>query len=368
MDEDQLGALIEMIYTSAFEEGGWDALLQTLRMQFRAAEASMVAFDGVEGCPPFTSSTLDAESLKPYSAYFHMLDPVFPANHWKIQKKPEHPGGFPIEAIMERTDWINSEFYCDFIRRCDMGLPLTSILHQTEQAFAYFVVHRPVPGEDYDEEEINLLRTLAPHLNRGLRIYRELTGARAKAGLFETAIDMLAATFQLDHAGRVLSLNKKAETLLCENSPLTVLNGRLAARHPPDNARLAAALVPPAPGAPPPELVLRGPACCHSVQLTITPVNGSAIPLFFDATHTARVALLVTAVPLGPSIQSLIARFGLTQAEAEITLLLLEGAKAPQIALHRDTSTGTVNSQIKHIYAKTGADGHAGLLVLLLGR
>lgn len=97
-------------------------------------------------------------------------------------------------------------------------------------------------------------------------------------------------------------------------------------------------------------------------------MNGSAIPLFFDATHTARVALLVTAVPLGPSIQSLIARFGLTQAEAEITLLLLEGAKAPQIALHRDTSTGTVNSQIKHIYAKTGADGHAGLLVLLLGR
>lgn len=368
MDEDQLGALIETIYTSAFEEDGWDRVLDALLAPFHAGTATTVIWRQPDAMPVFTASTLSDPSLtRDYLAYFHTVEPG-------VTEIFENIDIFKFNNVYSRfdkipfADYFKTEFYCDFGRQCGFDHSMFAISENNSQGVSNTHLYRPLHNNEFNEQEKNLLRTLAPHLNRGLRIYRELTGARAKAGLFETAFDTLAATFLLDHAGRVLSLNKKAETLLCENSPLTVLNGRLTARHPPDNARLAAALVPPAPGAPPPELVLRGPACCPGVQLTITPVNGSAIPLFFDATHTARVAFLVTAVPLGPSMQSLIARFGLTQAEAEITLLLLEGAKAPQIALHRDTSTGTVNSQIKHIYAKTGADGHAGLLVLLLGR
>jgi len=366
MDEDQVGALIEKIYNAAFEEGGWDALLQTLRTQFHASHTSLVVFSGREVYSPFAVSTLDAVSLEPYSVYYHKLDPAIPGNN--IALVPKNSRVFSIVDLLRRAAWINSEFHNDFLKNYDMSLPLVRYLDEGGDRTAYFVAHRPESGKEYSQDEINLLHTLAPHLNLGLRIYRELTGARAKAAVFETAFDTLAATFLLDHAGRVLSLNKKAETLLSENSPLTVLNGRLTARHPPDNARLAAALAPPVPGAPPPELVLRGPAYCPGVRLGITPVNGHDIPLFFDVTHTARVAFLVTAVMPGPTVQNLITRYGLTRAEAEITLLLLEGAKAPQIAAHRETSIGTVNSQLKHIYAKTGADGHAGLLALLLGR
>jgi len=77
---------------------------------------------------------------------------------------------------------------------------------------------------------------------------------------------------------------------------------------------------------------------------------------------------MVTAAALGPSPQNLIALYGLTRAEAEVTLLLAEGLRAPQIATHRETSIGTVNTQLKHIYAKAGVDGHVGLMVKLLGR
>ncbi len=113
---------------------------------------------------------------------------------------------------------------------------------------------------------------------------------------------------------------------------------------------------------------MRGLSYCPGVRLIITPVNGHDIPLFFDVTHTSRVAFVVNALPLGPTTQSLIAKYGLTRAEAEVTLLLLDGAKATQIATHRETSTGTVNTQLKNIYAKTGTDGQVGLLVKLLGR
>ncbi len=76
----------------------------------------------------------------------------------------------------------------------------------------------------------------------------------------------------------------------------------------------------------------------------------------------------MTAVALGPTVQSLMASHGLTQAEAEVALLLAQGLRAPQIAAQRATSIGTVNTQLKQIYAKTGVDGHVGLPVKLLGR
>ncbi|MGK2942621.1 MAG: hypothetical protein ACSLFJ_13250 [Immundisolibacter sp.] len=277
MDEDQVGALIEKIYNAAFEEDGWDALLQTLRTQFHASQASFAVFSGREVHSPFAVSTLDAVSLEPYSVYYHKLDPAIPGAN--IALVPKNSRVFSTVDLLGRAAWINSEFHNDFLKNYDMSLPLVSYLDEGGDRTAYFVAHRPESGKEYSQDETNLLRTLAPHLNRALRIYRELTDARAKATVFETAFDTLAATFLLDHAGRVLSLNKKAETLLSENSPLTVLNGRLTARYPPDNASLAAALAPPAPGEPPSELILRSHACCPGLRLSVTPVNGGAIPL-----------------------------------------------------------------------------------------
>lgn len=91
-------------------------------------------------------------------------------------------------------------------------------------------------------------------------------------------------------------------------------------------------------------------------------------PLFFDVTRTARTAFMVTAAALGPSLQNLITLYGLTRAEAEVALLLTEGLRAPQIGAHRETSTATVNTQLKQIYAKTGVDGQVALILKLRGR
>ena len=368
MDEDRVGALIEGIYTPAFEADGWVRLCHDLRIVFQASNVNTIGYDCAQKAMVFGLGTGSGSScIDDYLGYYHKLESILPV----YQNNPQalQPlTAFPIQAVIDRDEHLQSELYNDFQRHYDLCLPLNAMLDIPGLDFTHFLVDRPLGSPEFGCEELKLLTTLTPHLSRGLRIYREMTGLRAKAGLVETVFDMLAATFQLDHAGRVRSLNKKAETLLSENSPLTVQNGRLTARYPPDNASLAVALAPPAPGAPPPELVLRGAACCPSVRLSITPMNGRDIPMFFDVTHMARVAFLVTAVMPGPTVQNLITRYGLTRAEAEITLLLLADAKAPQIAAHRETSIGTVNSQIKHIYAKTGADGHAGLLVLLLGR
>jgi DNA-binding CsgD family transcriptional regulator len=368
MDEDQLGALIETIYTSAFEEDGWDAVLDALLAPFHAATATSVVWRTSDAFPVFTASTLFDQSLvKDYVAYYHTVEPgrteIF-----------ENIDAFKVNNIYSRFDKVSfadypkTEFYCDFGRKCDFGQSMFAMSDNNSHGVGNTHLYRPLHSPEFDAQEKKLLRILAPHLNRGLRIYRELGVLRTKASLFETGFDMLAATFLLDAAGRVLRLNKNAETLLDSGGPLTVHEGRLAARHPADDTRLVAALKPLQPGDAPPELILRGPEYCPGVRLGVTPVSGVNMPVFFDVTHTARAAFMVTATALGPSLQNLMASYGLTRAEAEVSLLLTQGLRAAQIATRRETSTATVNTQLKHIYAKVGVDGHVGLLVKLLGR
>jgi DNA-binding CsgD family transcriptional regulator len=368
MDGGRIAALIETVYASAFEEDGWDNLLQTMRMEFHASEASIEVRDRIEGTPLFIASTLEPSCLKPYYAYYYKIDPSSPAHGTKIPSLTQ-PQIYTEEAYTDRSTWLRSEFYNDFIRGvCDMGQPLGCILNVSEHEVADFLIHRPPSGAQYNSGDRKLLRMLAPHLNRSLHMYRELEGLHCKTRLFENAFDAHpTATFMLDAAGLVLSLNARAEALL-EGGPLTVRNGRLIVGHPPDDARLAAALVPLRCAMPPAALVLRGAGYAPGIRLYITPVNGGDIPMFFDVTRTARTAFLVTAVPLDPTAENLIAAYGLTRAEAEVALLLTRGLRAPQIAARRETSIDTVNTQLKQIYAKTGVDGQVALLIKLLGR
>ncbi|MFZ5929735.1 MAG: helix-turn-helix transcriptional regulator [Pseudomonadota bacterium] len=365
MDEARIESLIENIYSSVFEADGWDSLLQTMRTEFHASQVTTQVWGKAERAPLFTSSSVgDPSARRNYLAYYHTLDPTYPGHIQNPRKNPVFSGA----ELVDYSSYLKSEFYCDFFKGLDMALGGHAILENNAHQLTHFHVHRPVKGRKFDDKEIKLLAKLRPHLGRGLRIHLEFAGLRGKAELFDTAFDALAATFLLNSAGRVVAQNKDAEELLRDGSVLTVCEGRLTARHPPDDARLAAVLVPPQPGVAPAEIMLRGSAYAPAVRLAITPADGRAIPLFSNITQGEQVAFLVTATPLGPTAQSLTARFGLTRAEAEVTLMLCAGAKAPQIAAHRQTSTGTVNNQLKQIYAKTGVAGQVELLVKLTGR
>ncbi len=366
MDEARVSQLIETIYSSAFEQDGWERVMQAMRVAFHASQTATVVCNLPDPVPLFAASTADPSCAASYQEHYHALDPTLPGFLEK-QKKLAQQRAFSGYELVSYAEHSKSEFFNDFILRYDMAFPLVGLLDSSEH-FSLFHVHRPSAGEDFDNRDIRLLAALTPHLNRGLRIYREMTELRANAGLFADALDAHgAATLMLDALGRVLSLNKAAEQLLTSGQ-LTSRDGRLMALHPQDDAALQAALRPPQPGIAPAETMLRGTAHAPALRLSITPVNGGAIPLFFDVTHTSRAAFLVTAAPLGPNAENLIAGFGLTRAEAEITLLLLQGAKAAQIAAVRETSIGTVNTQLKQIYAKLGVSGQVELLVKLLGR
>lgn len=369
MDEDQLGALIETIYASAFEEGGWDHVLHSVRTEFHASQITQVEVNRKERVPSFISSTIaEPTANNRYRDYYCKLDPTYPgllSDRWALDARINV---FRQDELGNNSQFLRSEFFCDFTRHFDMGRGLYAIINNTNHLFGNFHIHRPLSSEDFTNKELERLTALVPHLNRGLQIYRELGALRGRAGLFETAFGALGAAFLLDASGRVLMLNKGAGQLLEDGGVLSLVDGRLGARYTADDAVLAAAFAPSRPGAAPAGIVLRGGATAAGLQLDITPVKGRNIPMFANAMHGEQVAFMVTATALGPSLQNLMALHGLTRAEAEVALLLSEGLRAPQIAAHRETSIATVNTQLKQIYAKTGVDGQIALILKLLGR
>ncbi len=379
MDERRFSALTEQIYTAAFDDAGWDSLLEALRVQFHVSMVISVVWDRKAEVPLFARSTMQDRSVESkYEAHYYKIDPwyykidgLFSAFERKIQQRP-NTLVFPDQAIMPRSAMYKTEFYQDFVRPYDLsGNDLVVVAGKSEHTHSTFHFHSPAQSEEFDGEEIKQLAALVPHLKRGLHTHQQMAGLRANANLFEAAFDGLAnAVFLLNATGLVLRFNARAKQLMDARQAIAVQQGRLMALHPRDNMALQAALRPQPAWAPPAGLMLRGPVPASNLRLTVTPLQGHTLPLWVDVHRRAQVAFMVTAThhdPLSANSLTLVEHYGLTPAEAEVARLLADGLGPRQIAARRGKSINTIKAQIKQIYAKTGASGHAARLTKLFG-
>lgn len=69
---------------------------------------------------------------------------------------------------------------------------------------------------------------------------------------------------------------------------------------------------------------------------------------------------------LGVEIQKQFIRWGLTNAEAEVGLMLLKGFSLQEIADLRQSSERTVREQARTVYRKSGISGRSGLSAFFL--
>lgn len=375
MNEDQLEKFIDDIYVAAFDNGEWIKLLEALRVQFHGSLAPSMVRDIFDGRPLLVEGGhSDPADSRKYTEHYYKHD------LWSIAKRkrwfapdPGVRGKRPLvitdETLTARTEFLESEAYQDYMRHHDIGRGLFIQPFFSKNLYARIHIHRSAHLPEFSKEEIRQMTALAPHIRRalGLRLQRMQTPTHES--LVATAFDSLAdASFLLDHTGRVLELNHKAKALIDAGSQLRLYDGRLAATRPSDNAILAGLLRKPKPGIAPAEMILHDPSSTTRLKLTVTPLNCRRLLLSSELGSLEDMAFLVSATELGATAQSLIGRYGLTPAEAEVSLLLAQGLRAQDIAVKRTTKIRTVNTQIEQIYRKTGVNSHAALLVKLLGR
>ncbi len=340
--ENVLGAL----YEAATSPDRWRSTLTDLARWTGANEFHLLRWNGVSQQPTFNvhSDGVDA-AVEQYGAHYAGIDPrrilVAAGPVGQVSACQRH---------FEERYIARSEFYQDFLGAWGMSRSLSSLLVRDGDDQLMLGLIRAKERGAFDDEEIDRLERVMPHLQRACRIWMDMQRLHEQVALGEKAAGSVGlAWLGLDAGGAVLHANPLAERLLREDDSLVLRRGHLNATHADDAARLRSAIVEAARGLPAREFTVAGrrsgPNAC---AVSVIGAAGS---------WPAHAAVLVTVrrrdASRTPSAQRLAQAFGLTHAESKVGLALLEGKTPAEYAEAARLSIATVRSHLSAVLAKT---------------
>ena len=226
-----------------------------------------------------------------------------------------------------------------------------------------WVIHDPLDGAGWASAELDIVRSLLPHVRQTVRVQQELAGAGALGATLTELLDSTGiGIIQLDARGRIAHVNDPATHLLRAADAVLDEKGILFARTPQDNANLqrllARALPEPGPprdrsareggsmllnreGPRPPLMLHVHPVGDHETDIGSRPV--AALVLLVDPAQRIAVDPCVAAAVLG-----------LTPTQSQIAVLMAQDIAVPEIAARLDRKIATVRSHVKSMYARLG--------------
>jgi DNA-binding NarL/FixJ family response regulator len=256
-------------------------------------------------------------------------------------------GTEPVRSLGQSTrgDWATSPRYVEVMRPLGLGDELRAALMSNGRCWGVLCLHREDAAAGFAEQEIQLVRRLAPHVGEGLRRgLREAEAGTTGAGPgAETVPRVGPGVVVLDAGLRLESVSTEAEYWLDEiGAPgeLPVAVRSVAARRRADG---------------------------RSARLKVKTRRGEWLELqaskLGDSGQTAVVIEPVTAAELGSLLLDL---HGLTPAQRRVTELLLRGYSTRQIVERLCLSPYTVQEHVRASYDKVGVGSRRELVSVLL--
>lgn len=198
----------------------------------------------------------------------------------------------------------------------------------------------------FDTEAVARINQYSPALRRMMAVRGELMSARTDRHAARSSFDsMELAILQVDEAGKVLDGNAQADELLRGQMGLRQVRGHLRAGG--GDAEVLKRAIARATDSTTPEASL--------LSVGEAPLSVTVSPLMVPGAK--RRALVMVKRPFGRQRdldRHLMQLFGLSQAEAQISISLAEGLSPADIAEQRQVAEGTVRVQVKTIMAKLG--------------
>jgi len=231
----------ELIYGAMESPSDWQRFLNAFADRLRASQAVLsVRFDDqpAVSIAAFVGATND--DLIEYSTKWRHRDP------WMKDLEMQSFGSGEIrlsdqicpDEVLEQT-----EFYQQFLqpRNWHFGAGLVLYAGAAQAGILSFL--RPKTLGPTSEEECTFLRAITPALSRAVRVYGELSQAKAELALHRSQANRPGVAFVLlNERGKVLMTNSNAEEILAKAEGLSLLHGRLQARDTGDHEKLMNAI------------------------------------------------------------------------------------------------------------------------------
>ncbi len=284
----------------------------------------------------------------------------------------ERVGGYPVGELI-----IHSHAYPDYKPKGNR-FALEWVRPQGIEDFAAMTVTNEPSGmgtlvftstrklETSNEDELELLRLLSPHIRRAITISRVLDfRTYQQINLQRVADSFPNGVIVISGAREILYANAAAEKSLRANDALRVAGGQLTMRDERLDAALAAAIVACQSDDHMSErgcgIPARG-SSGHRNLLYVLPLNHGRLK---HSAHTGAVAAVFVAAdgPPSPLPEGALAiLYDLTPAEVRVCDLLLAGSAPTEISQQIGVAVSTVRTHLLRIFEKTGVNRQADLI------
>lgn len=365
-----LGEMIEAIYASPVDGGGWRDAMQLLHARFGSNMEALYFLDYADQ----SKRIVELQGVEPCwlerfnSMYFRADNPWVQHAAWGQRPGAVRTGRQLAEHVGDADVLRRSTYFNEWMRpqRFEHIMGVTS--YAQDGVIANISLFRPPDRPWFDDAEIADMQALTPHIQRAFGFCMRLESATQSARLGLAALDALAEGFALvDEHGRLRHANPALESWLRKGDLLEEKAGRLQACTPAGAQTLAALIADTALGlAPHPGGVdLIGPGG-QILNARAMPVRGAGLRYLPARAYV----LLMFSEPRADDaarLQQAGARYRLTRAEQRLALHLAAGTSLRDAAQRCGIGYGTARGYLKLLFQKTGTHRQGELVALLLG-
>jgi DNA-binding CsgD family transcriptional regulator len=361
--------LVGLIYESASEPSVWPKFLERYSDAVRCTATSLLLYDTDRRAGNIAAAVgFDPVDLRRYNDYYVGVDA------WGAHAGQRIVAGavLPGESLCPSCVLERSEFYADFLRPMDAFHEFYGIVALDGSTASVISSIGPRRRGPFQDEELALLKTLMPHLQRALALHRRLGSLQSSAQSAVTVLDQLPyGVVVLSADGCVTLLNRCARTIIDQRDGLTVRQRELRSCNGNSNKRL--------------QVLIHGAAATsrgcalHSggavnivrpsgrqpFRILVAPIHRAVFSAF--APGPAAIAFIVDPEARFDSpVAMLTELFALSRAEARLAALLLQDRSLREAAQELGVSLNTVRTQLKKLFDKTGTRRQGALIRALL--
>jgi DNA-binding CsgD family transcriptional regulator len=278
---------------------------------------------------------------------------------------------FNNQMLCPINEYLRSEYYNDCLRTLDVCHIMGGSVLDGSGTAALLSLMRPQSAPAFSHEEMRTLSVLMPHLKQAVALRTRLREVElVKEGL-AAALDWITlGVILISPALEILAANRSAREILAASDGLACTRGQLQVTDRTARDQLGMLL---RAGRGDARLPAGGPISVprpsmrrnYALFVCLAPPKLAA----FVGGNRRRFSIFIVApetVPQ-PPCELLVRWFGLTPAEARLTMILLQGLTLKEAAEQLAVARNTVHSQLASVFSKTGTRRQSELVKLLSG-
>jgi DNA-binding CsgD family transcriptional regulator/PAS domain-containing protein len=361
---------LDLVYGAALEPSLWAPAMERYADAIGGEKGWLSLLDIAGGAAGGIIARVDPGEMDRYTNHYADRNPLHLVDDPDRWVRTWAPRILTDEDWMPKSDLVASEYYNDFLKPQDIHSCIMVRLAVRGTKTAAINITRSRRRGQFDFADLELARSLHPHLLRAFDLGQKLATDRALNGGLKAVFDASPhGLFLVEADGRVRRMNAAGEGMAMAHRGLRVAGGRLMAIDP-AAGRVLQTLVSRA--ASRDAGVRTGGSISVPTARGMVPLSATVAPVSTDAlsvldTHLMAI-VCITDLEAGVRLpeQRLRDLFGLTAAEGRLALALFEGETVREAAQTLHISRFTAQNHLARVFEKTGTNRQAVLIKLMM--